>query len=202
MDWLNEWADFSCWCFSVWREYTPWSVHFPWLDFPSFFFHLSESFEAQIKAHFLEIFVWAHWDHSFFKSIVLITELFIWYSVISPLRSEMIYISLYSAAFTIFPVGHIPVCPPLSLSFSKQFSHNACVGYYSCLWIRHLFLPGMHMIPGGRYCILWLLSVLSSLLNDGRCYLLCPFKIHLPCFPSAQSWELPFLGFYKYHHSE
>lgn len=35
--WLNEWADFSCWCFSVWLEYTPWSVHFPWLDFTSFF---------------------------------------------------------------------------------------------------------------------------------------------------------------------
>lgn len=48
-------------------------------DWTSLFYHLSEFFEAQIKAHFLETFDLAHLDHSFFKSVALDRELFIWY---------------------------------------------------------------------------------------------------------------------------
>lgn len=152
---------FSCGCFAFWLEYTPWSGHFPWLDFPSFFCHLSGSSEVQKKAHFLETFDLAHWDQSFFKSVDLVLELFIWYLIIcdlallsdcvwvilprenvSPLRSEwftFLYTLCRICRLSLWPF-HIPVDPPHSCSFSNS-SINLCgcygPGCFSpqvCIW--------------------------------------------------------------------
>lgn len=204
---------FSCGCFTFWLEYTPWSGHFPWLDFPSFFFcHLSGSSEVQKKAHFLETFHLAHWGQSF-KSAALVLELFIWYLIIcdlallsdcvwvilprenvSPLRSEWFTFLYTLQNLPSFPLAFPHSCRPSSLLLIQQLFHKLVW----LLWTRFLLPPGMCMVPGGRDCIRWFLfgSSMVCWMMDATNFVLLNFISLLFLLFN------PLVDFYKYYHSE
>lgn len=169
--------------------------------------HLSDSFKAQIKAYFLETFDLAHWEHSFFKSKALHTELFIWYLIICNLALLSVCESYcpdgmsapwsqtwFTFLCTLQSLPSFPLTFPhscLPSSFLHQHFCNTCVGYCGCLWISYLLPPGNACGPWGQVLLpLVSLCVIYGLLNYGTNIVLLTFISLL--FLLLSPWNSPF----------